>query len=92
VLQVVEPHLNGPGGDMPALVYDARTKKVEVVCGQGPAPAGASVETMRGLGLDMVPGTGLLAAAVPGAFGGWLLMLRDFGTWRLRDVLEFAIG
>ena len=34
----------------------------------------------------------MLAACVPGAFGGWLLLLRDFGTWRLEDVLEFAIG
>jgi gamma-glutamyltranspeptidase/glutathione hydrolase len=38
VLQVVEPHLNGPGGDMPALVYSAARGKVEVICGQGPAP------------------------------------------------------
>ena len=91
-LQVVEPHLNGPGGDMPALVYDARSRKVEVICGQGPAPAMATVDAVRGMGLDMIPGTGLLPAAVPGAFGGWLLILRDFGTWRLRDVLEFAIG
>jgi gamma-glutamyltranspeptidase/glutathione hydrolase len=91
-LQVVEPHLNGPGGDMPAIVYSARDRRPYVVCGQGTAPAGLTVEAVRDLGLDMVPGTGLLAPAVPGAFGGWLLMLRDFGTLRLRDVLEFAIG
>lgn len=91
-LQVAEPHLNGPGGDMPALLYDARSRKVEVVCGQGTAPAMATPDAVRGMGLDMIPGTGLLPAAVPGAFGGWLLILRDFGTWRLRDVLEFAIG
>jgi gamma-glutamyltranspeptidase/glutathione hydrolase len=91
-LQVVEPHLNGPGGDMPALVSTAGDGRVRVVCGQGPAPAAATVARLRALGLDMVPGTGLLAACVPGAFDGWLLLLLELGTWRLRDVLEFAMG
>jgi gamma-glutamyltranspeptidase/glutathione hydrolase len=91
-LQVVEPHLNGPGGDMPALVYSADHDQVQVVCGQGPAPAAATIDRFQALGLDMVPGTGLLAPCVPGAFGGWLLMLGELGTWRLGDVLEFAIG
>jgi gamma-glutamyltranspeptidase / glutathione hydrolase len=91
-LQVVEPHLNGPGGDMPALVYHSDGRRVHVVCGQGPVPEAATPDAFRRLGLDMVPGSGLLPACVPGAFGAWLLMLREFGTWRLRDVLEFAIG
>ncbi|MEO9005961.1 MAG: gamma-glutamyltransferase [Candidatus Dormibacter sp.] len=92
VLQVAEPHLNGPGGDMPALVYSVDRKRVEVVCGQGTAPAGLTVDHVRGLGLEMIPGTGLLAPCIPGAVGGWLLMLAELGTWRLADVLEFAIG
>jgi gamma-glutamyltranspeptidase/glutathione hydrolase len=91
-LQVVEPHLNGPGGDMPAIVYDARGGRAHVVCGQGTAPQAADLERVRGLGIDMMPASGLLAACVPGAFGGWLLMLREFGTWPLADVMEFAIG
>lgn len=91
-LQVVEPHLNGPGGDMPAIVYSADHDRSLVVCGQGPAPRAATIERFRQLGLEMVPGNGLLAPCVPGAMGGWLLMLREFGTWRLRDVLDFAIG
>src|SRR5436305_6422332 len=91
-LQVVEPHLNGPGGDLPAIVYDATHGEVQVVCGQGTAPAAATIEAFDRLGVDVIPGTGLLAAVVPGAFDGWLLMLREFGTWRLADVLEFAIG
>ena len=92
VLQVVEPHLNGPGGEVPAIVYSQERREVIVVCGQGPAPRGATIERFRERGLDMVPGTGLLAACVPGAVGGWLLMLRELGTWRLSDILEFAIG
>ena len=91
VLQVVEPHLNGPGGDMPALVYSAASGKVEVICGQGPAPAGASIEHYRAEGLDIIPGDGLLATVVPGAFDGWMLMLRDYGSLSLRQVLEPAI-
>jgi gamma-glutamyltranspeptidase / glutathione hydrolase len=90
-LQVVEPHLNGPGSDMPALVRSAERDRVQVLCGQGPAPAAATIDRFRSLGLDMVPGTGLLAPCVPGAVGGWLLMLAELGTWRLRDVLAFAI-
>src|SRR6202790_4064676 len=90
-LQVVEPHLNGPGGDVPIIVNDVRKLKTEVICGQGPAPAKATIAHYRGLGLDMVPGTGLLAACVPGAFDAWMLLLRDYGTMRLADVLAPAI-
>ena len=64
-LQVVEPHLNGPGGDVPIIVHDVKGGKSEVICGQGPAPGGATIAHYRSEGLDMVPGTGLLAA-------GWL--------------------
>jgi gamma-glutamyltranspeptidase / glutathione hydrolase len=92
VLQVVEPHLNGPGGEAPILAAPAGQGRVLVVNGQGPVPAAATIERFRDLGLDLIPGTGLLAACVPGAFGAWMLLLRDHGTVRLRDVLEPAIG
>ncbi|WP_344318835.1 gamma-glutamyltransferase family protein, partial [Actinocatenispora thailandica] len=60
--------------------------------GTDPARVAAhTVAAVRGLGVDLMPGTGLLPATVPGAFGGWLLMLERWGTWRLRDVLEPAI-
>ncbi len=91
-LQVVEPHLNGPGGEVPVIGHDARRGETFVVCGQGTAPSAATVEAYTDLGLDLVPGSGLLAATVPGAFGGWLLLLREYGTLRLRDVLSYAIG
>ena len=71
-LQVVEPHLNGPGGDVPVLLYDVRKGKPELICGQGPAPAGATIAHYKSEGLDMVPGTGLLAACVPGMFDTWM--------------------
>jgi gamma-glutamyltranspeptidase / glutathione hydrolase len=91
-LQVVEPHLNGPGGDLPAIVYSVERDEVRVICGQGTAPSRATIEAFHALEVDVIPGTGFLPAVVPGAFDGWLLMLREFGTWRLADVLDVAIG
>lgn len=92
VLHVVEPHLNGPGGDLPAIVATATDPAPRVLCGQGPAPAGATREAVAAMGLDHVPGSGPLAAAVPGAVDAWLLLLRDHGTLPLETVLEPAIG
>jgi gamma-glutamyltranspeptidase / glutathione hydrolase len=91
VLQVVEPHLNGPGGEMPAILRSAATGRAEVICGQGPAPAGATIAHYRAQGLEAVPGDGPLATVVPGAWDGWMLMLRDHGRLSLRDVLEPAL-
>ncbi|MEU8587633.1 gamma-glutamyltransferase [Streptomyces sp. NPDC048664] len=90
VLHVVEPHLNGPAGEVPILLAPAGGD-VQVLCGQGVAPAGATIAHYRGLGLDLVPATGPLAAAVPGAFDAWLLLLRDHGTKSLADVLTYAV-
>lgn len=91
VLHVVEPHLNGPGGEVPIILAPAGGAP-RVLCGQGPAPAGATVAHYRSLGLELVPGTGPLAAAVPGAVDAWLLLVRDHGTKPLRDILKYAIG
>ncbi|MGW0989041.1 gamma-glutamyltransferase family protein [Streptomyces sp. NPDC002486] len=91
VLHVVEPHLNGPAGEVPILLAPAGGE-ARVLCGQGVAPAGATVAHYAGLGLDLVPGTGPLAAAVPGAFDAWMLLLRDHGTKSLDDILAYAIG
>ncbi|WP_328862174.1 gamma-glutamyltransferase family protein [Streptomyces sp. NBC_00306] len=91
VLHVVEPHLCGPAGEVPILLAPAGGD-VRVLCGQGPAPAGATIGHYRSLGLDLVPGTGPLAAAVPGAFDAWMVLLRDHGTKSLAEVLRHAIG
>lgn len=90
-LQIVEPHLNGPAGDVPIMVHHAASGKTTVICGQGPAPQAATIEHFEALELDLIPGTGLLAPCVPGAFDAWLLLLRDYGTMPLRAVLEAAI-
>lgn len=90
-LQVVEPHLNGPLGDMPALIRPVGDDAPTVICGQGVAPAGATIRHYRAEGLDRIPGSGLLATVIPGSFDAWMLMLRDHGRLPLRTVLEPAI-
>ncbi len=91
-LQVVEPHLNGPGGEVPIIAHRAERGETLVINGQGPAPAVASIAHFEGLGLDLIPGTGLLPACVPGAFDAWMLLLGEFGTMRLAEVIHHAIG
>ncbi|MFF3286244.1 gamma-glutamyltransferase family protein [Streptomyces sp. NPDC003023] len=91
VLHVVEPHLCGPAGEVPVIVAPAGGE-VRVLCGQGVAPAGATIGHYRSLGLELVPGTGPLAAAVPGAFDAWMVLLRDHGTKSLAEVLSYAVG
>src|SRR3984885_6399155 len=102
VLQVVEPHMNGLGGEAPVIGYDAGSADpgrsappgpgVFELDGQGPAPAGATLDAFGALDLDLVPGNGLLPACVPAAFGTWMLLLQRHGRMRLRDVMQYAIG
>lgn len=91
VLHVVEPHLNGPLGDMPALVWPASETAPTVICGQGTAPENATISYYRKEGLDLIPGSGLLATVIPGAFDAWMLIVRDYGTLDIADVLSHAI-
>jgi gamma-glutamyltranspeptidase/glutathione hydrolase len=91
-LQVAEPHLNGPGGDAPIILHNAATGTQHVICGQGVSPRAATLDRFAALDLDLVPGTGLLPATVPGAFDAWCRLLRDWGTWELAEVLAYAIG
>jgi len=92
VLQVVEPHMCGPGGEVPVIGFSAASGEVFVLDGQGPAPAAATLRAFEALGLDLIPGTGLLAACVPAAFGTWMLLLADHGTMRPREVMKYAIA
>lgn len=91
-LQVVEPHLNGPAGEVPIVLRSASEGRVRILCGQGVAPAAATGAHYRSEGLDMVPGAGLLATVVPGSFDAWMQLLRDYGTLAPREVLKYAIG
>ncbi|WP_150462696.1 gamma-glutamyltransferase family protein [Nesterenkonia ebinurensis] len=91
VLQVLEPHLNGPGGEVPIIVWSEENQKPEVINGQGVAPALAEPKKLNDLGLDIMPGTGLLPTVVPGAFDAWLSLLQRHGTMSVSEVLEPVI-
>jgi len=89
-LQVLEPHMNGPAGEVPILVYDARAERTFAISGQGTAPGAATCEHFARLGLDRIPGDGFLAATVPAALDAWCLLLARFGTRTLEQVLAPA--
>jgi gamma-glutamyltranspeptidase/glutathione hydrolase len=91
VLQVTEPHMNGPGGEVPVIAYHAGRGEVFVLDGQGPAPGAATLAAFGSLGLDLIPGSGLLPACVPAAFGTWML-LATHGRLPLAELMEPAIG
>jgi gamma-glutamyltranspeptidase/glutathione hydrolase len=92
VLQVVEPHSNGLGGDVTIALYPRYGGTAKIICGQGPMPRAATIDAFTALGLTRIPGSGVLPACVPGAFGGWLRLLAEFGTLPLGAVLEPAIA
>jgi gamma-glutamyltranspeptidase/glutathione hydrolase len=91
-LQVVEPDMNGPAGEVSIVLYSADRDEVLVVNGQGPAPGAATIERFGSRGLALVPGVGVMAACVPGAFDAWMLLLRDFGTLRLGEAAAPSIA
>ncbi|WP_021591123.1 gamma-glutamyltransferase [Actinomadura welshii] len=90
VLHVVEPHLNGPAGDM-VLLMSQEAGMPRVLAGQGPAPRKATVAHFQALGFTEVPGSGALAAAVPGAVEAWFKLLEEHGSWPLAEVVAYAI-
>ena len=89
-LQVIEPHMNGFAGEAPILYHDAASEQTHAISGQGTAPAAATIEHFRSLGLDRIPGDGLTAAAVPAALDAWRLLLERFGTRTLAEAVAPA--
>ena len=92
VLSVVEPTMNGIGGDLFALVYDPKTKTVRALNASGRAPAAATIEEFKRRNLDAVPYQGELAVSVPGVVDGWSELLAKHGTIPLSKALAPAIG
>ena len=80
VLAVVEPTMNGVGGDLFAIVYDAKTKSVRGLNASGRAPAAATPEEFRRRKLDEIPYRGVLSVSVPGVVDGWNELLSKHGT------------
>jgi gamma-glutamyltranspeptidase/glutathione hydrolase len=92
VLSVVEPTMNGIGGDLFAIVYDAKTKSVRALNASGRAPAAATLDEFRRRKLQSIPYRGELSVSVPGVVDGWNELLSKYGTITLARALEPAIG
>ena len=92
VLAVVEPTMNGAGGDLFAIVYDAKTKKVHGLNASGRSPAAATAEAFRKRGVEgRIPLRGELSVSVPGVIDGWSELLAKHGTRTMAQALEPAI-
>jgi gamma-glutamyltranspeptidase/glutathione hydrolase len=92
VLAVVEPTMCGAGGDLFALVYDAKTKMLRGLNASGRAPYAATPEWFQSRGMKTVPGLGILSVSVPGAVDGWAELLARHGTLPLAKALAPAIA
>jgi len=90
-LHVVEPHMNGIGGEAPALIYSSKLKRVLAISGQGYAPRSATVEFFLNQGIELLPGDGFLPATVPASFDLWITLLKEFGTMKLAKVMGPAL-
>jgi len=90
VLQVVEPHLNGPAGELVALIDGKDTTGSVCVGGVGAAPAAATIEEFHSLGYDVIPALGVRSAPVPGQFHALITLLERFGTLTLEQALTPA--
>ncbi len=90
-LNVLEPHQNGLGGEVPTLIHTAKERKVYAVSGMGWSPAAFTIDWCRENGIDLIPGDGYLPACVPAAVDTWALALQRFGTITLSQALAPAI-
>ena len=88
---VVNPHMHTIGGEAPMLIYSASARRVVAINGNMMAPARATIEHYRSLGVELIPGAGLLAAGVPAAFDALVTALGEFGTKTLAEVIEPAL-
>src|SRR5215212_7583847 len=92
VLAVVEPTMNGVGGDLFAIVYSAKDKKIHGLNASGRAPAAATLEEFKKRGLPRIPLRGELSVSVPGVVDGWSELVAKHGTRTLAQALGPAIG
>ena len=92
VLGVVEPHVNGMGGDLYAIVYEAKTKKLHGLNGSGRSPYTLTLDTFKRRGIQYIPALGPLPVSVPGCVDGWFTLHGKFGKKPMTEVLSYAIG
>jgi len=91
VLGVTEPEMNGIGGDIFAIVYDAKTKKLYGLNGSGRSPYALKLEEFKKRGLKYIPSDGPLAVSVPGCVDGWFTLHGRFGKLPVQQLLQYAI-
>jgi gamma-glutamyltranspeptidase / glutathione hydrolase len=92
VLNVTEPNMTGVGGDAFAMIYSAKTRKLEALNASGRAPRALNLEYFTSRKMTQMPATGMEPITVPGAFDGWVTLLEKHGTMKLADLLAPAIG
>jgi gamma-glutamyltranspeptidase / glutathione hydrolase len=91
-LGVIEPMMNGVGGDLFAIVYESKTGKVAGINSSGWAPKGTSIEYLKAHGVSgKIPQTSVQAVTVPGTVAGWAALRQKFGKLPLKDDLAPAI-
>jgi gamma-glutamyltranspeptidase/glutathione hydrolase len=90
-LGLMEPMSCGMGGDLYALVWDAKTQKLYGLNASGRAPYAATIEFFKKQGMKDIPGSGKFSWSVPGCVDGWAVLQERFGKLKLKDVLEPAI-
>ena len=91
VLCVVEPMMVSPGGDMFALVWDAKRKELKALNASGRSPLALSIDELKSRGIESMPQSGIHTVTVPGAVDGWAKILERYGTMKLAQVLQPAI-
>src|SRR6187397_2289541 len=91
VLAVVEPTMNGAGGDLFAILYSAKDRKIHGLNASGRAPAAATPEEFKRRNIQRLPLRGELSVSVPGVVDGWSELLAKHGTRSLAQALEPAI-
>jgi gamma-glutamyltranspeptidase / glutathione hydrolase len=92
VMGVVAPMMNGMGGDLFAIVFDAASGQLHGINGSGCAPAALTIDSLRAQGITVMPQTGIHSVTIPGAVAAWSRLHERFGKLRLADVLAPAIG
>jgi len=92
VLGVVEPEMNGIGGDLFAIVYDAKTKKLYGLNASGHSPYSLTLDEFKKKGLTEIPTYGLLPVSTPGCVDGWLALHKRFGNLNMQQILAPAIN
>ena len=92
VLGLVEPTGCGIGGDLFAIVWDAKTKKLYGLNSSGPAPKDMNIDFIKNQGLDKIPAYGPLPVTVPGAVAGWVALHKKFGSADFNGIFNNAIS